>query len=278
MGSVCQGVTMDTVREVVDLSRYPIQDVNTQEFRTLLLQTRNSYQKDGIVTLPGFMLSSAVEKSVAEVERAKGAEWFTRSTHNVFLDGGDSSFSKDHIRNRELPTTVASLAYDRLDINGPLLKLYHSDSFCLFLAQVLGMEHFYRLADPLGAASINIFPPGTAHNWHFDESIFSVTIMIQKPESGGLFRLTHPIREKGSEDDHLYDVIEGIVDKKNDIATTLKFEPGTLSIFSGSRCLHEVTEVNGEKDRLVTVFCFATKKGIKNSPKVQELFWGRVVD
>ena len=268
----------DNLLDVVDLSKYPLDDVNSQKFRTLLKSTRASYVEQGIVTLPGFMLPSAVQKSVAEVERAKGAEWFTKSTHNVFLDAGDNSLSKNHIRNRELPTTVASLAYDRLDINGPLLKLYHSDSFCLFLAQVLGMEHFYRLADPLGAASINIFPPGTAHNWHFDESIFSVTIMIQKPETGGLFRLTHPIREKGSEDDHLYDVIEGIVDKKNDIATTLKFEPGTLSIFSGSRCLHEVTEVNGEKDRLVAVFCFATKKGIKNSPKVQELFWGRVVD
>ena len=30
-----------------------------------------------------------------------------------------------------------------------------------------------------GAASINIFRPGTGHNWHFDESAFSVTLMIQ---------------------------------------------------------------------------------------------------
>eukprot|EP00090_Calanus_glacialis_P034168 TRINITY_DN57126_c0_g1_i1.p1 TRINITY_DN57126_c0_g1~~TRINITY_DN57126_c0_g1_i1.p1 ORF type:complete len:283 (-),score=59.71 TRINITY_DN57126_c0_g1_i1:26-844(-) len=266
------------LRDVVNVEKYPVDDVNTQEFRTLLKKTRETYEKDGIVTLPKFILQEAIEKSVAEVERAKGSEWFTKSTHNVFLDSGDDSFSKDHIRNRELPTTVASLAYDRLDINGPLLTLYHSDSFCVFLAQVLGMEHFYRLADPLGAASINIFPPGTAHNWHFDESVFSVTIMIQKPESGGLFRHTNPIREKGNETDNLYEVIEDIVDKKNDIASTLKFEPGTLSIFSGSRCLHEVTEVYGDKDRLVAVFCFATKKGVRNSAKVQELFWGRVVD
>ena len=266
------------LKDVVNLNRYPVDDVNTQEFRSLLKKTRDTYDKDGIVTLPNFILQEAIEKSVAEVERAKGSEWFTKSTHNVFLDSGDDAFSKDHIRNRELPTTVASLAYDRLDINGPLLTLYHSDSFCVFLAQVLGMEHFYRLADPLGAASINIFPPGTAHNWHFDESVFSVTIMIQKPESGGLFRHTHLIREKGKETEDLYNVIENIVDKKDDIASTLKFEPGTLSIFSGSRCLHEVTEVQGEKERLVAVFCFATKKGIRNSAKVQELFWGRVVD
>ena len=95
---------------------------------------------------------------------------------------------------------------------------------------------------------------------------------------GGLFRHTHLIREKGKETEDLYNVIENIVDKKDDIASTLKFEPGTLSIFSGSRCLHEVTEVQGEKERLVAVFCFATKKGIRNSAKVQELFWGRVVD
>jgi len=263
---------------VVNLAKYPVADVNTQQFRTLLKQTRETYEKHGIVTLPNFITQEAIEKTVAEVETAKGSEWFTKSTHNVFLDGGDDKFAVDHIRNRELPTSVASLAYDRLDINGPLLTLYHSDSFCVFLAQVLGMDHFYRLADPLGAASINIFPPGTAHNWHFDESVFSVTIMIQKPESGGLFRQTAPIREKGKETDHLYEVIEDIVNKKNDIASTLTFEPGTLSIFSGSRCLHEVTEVEGDKDRLVAVFCFATKKGIKNSAKVQELFWGRVVD
>jgi len=269
---------IDRLKDVVDLERYPVQDVNTQEFRTLLRETRSTYEKDGIVTLPNFIKQEAVDKSVAEVEKAKGSEWFTKSTHNVFLDAGDDTFAKDHIRNRELPTTVASLAYDRLDINGPLLTLYHSDSFCVFLAQVLGMHHFYRLADPLGAASINIFPPGTAHNWHFDESVFSVTIMIQKPEKGGLFRHTHPIREKGKESEELYEIIEDIVNKKNDIAATLKFEPGTLSIFSGSRCLHEVSKVEGATDRLVAVFCFATEKGTRNSPKVQELFWGRIVD
>ena len=58
----------------------------------------------------------------------------------------------------------------------------------------------------------------------------------------------------------------------------------TLSIFSGSRCLHEVTKVDGERDRFqqsikthqsshlifrfVAVFCFSTKAGVKNSAKV----------
>ena len=140
-----------------------------------------------------------------------------------------------------------------------------------------GIVSFYRLEDPLGSASINISPPGTAQNWHFDEvlkgfslllayswtfqSVFSVTIMIQKPDSGGLFRNTKPIRVKGEEDDDFYDVLDRIVNGSDDIAETLSFEPGTLSIFCGSRCLHEVTRVGGSRDRLVAVFCFATRPG-----------------
>ena len=102
--------------------------------------------------------------------------------------------------------------------------------------------------------------------------------MIQKPNSGGLFRRTKPIRVKGEEDDDLYDVLDKIVDGRDDIAETLKFEPGTLSIFCGSRCLHEVTRVHGDRDRLVAVFCFATRPGVRNSAQVQKLFWGRSLD
>ena len=102
--------------------------------------------------------------------------------------------------------------------------------------------------------------------------------MIQKPDSGGLFRNTKPIRIKGEEDENLYNKIEKIVDGSDDIAETLLFEPGTLSIFCGSRCLHEVTKVEGANDRLVAVFCFATTPGVRNSAQVQRLFWGRTAD
>ena len=102
--------------------------------------------------------------------------------------------------------------------------------------------------------------------------------MIQKPDIGGLFRNTKPIRVKGEEDDDLYSVLDKIVDGSDDIAETLSFEPGTLSIFCGSRCLHEVTRVAGTRDRLVAVFCFATRPGVRNSAQVQKLFWGRTLD
>ena len=102
--------------------------------------------------------------------------------------------------------------------------------------------------------------------------------MIQKPDAGGVFRNTKPIRVIGEEDEKLYKTVENIVNGSDDIAKTLEFEPGTLSIFCGSRCLHEVTNTEGERDRLVAVFCYATSPGVRNSAEIQKMFWGRVVD
>ena len=138
---------------IVDLEKYPIQDPQSEKYHQLLTETRNSYDKNGIVILPGFLTDDAITASVAEVLKARGEEWLTESSHNVFLDSGDSTFPPGHIRNRELPTSVASLAYDKLSGTGALLSLYHSESFRLFLSQVLGLDQFYRLEDPLGAAS-----------------------------------------------------------------------------------------------------------------------------
>ena len=181
---------------VCELGRYCLELPASPEYELLVAAARASYTADGVATLPGFLGPAAIKTAVKEVERAAGREWFTRSTHNVFLDSGSPTFLPDHIRNRQLPTQVglalalqklvdtltllrftylefnflvASLAYDLLDPAGPLLSLYHSEAFTKFLARVLGLPALHRLADPLGAASINIFPPGTAHNWHFDE-------------------------------------------------------------------------------------------------------------
>jgi len=267
---------------LVNLDTYPVEDPGSSDFSQLVARCRETFLSDGIVTLPNFLTEDAVSSVVKEVEGAKGSAWFTDTQHNVFLDSGDNDFPAEHVRNRQLPTTVASLAYDCLDEQSPLLRLYHTESFTKFIGDVLGLPKLYRLADPLGAASINIFRPGTGHNWHFDESAFSVTLMLQTAEQGGEFRLTQPIREKGDEcgeeSGKLFSNLEAVMAREQPgLSRSLTFEPATLSIFSGSRCLHEVTKVDGERDRFVAVFCFSTEAGVKNSAKVQEMFWGRVV-
>lgn len=265
------------LKKVADIGKYPISDIHDPAFGKLVEKCRVTLNDDGIVTLPGFLLPTAISSIVDELQNSVSLAWYTHTKHNVMLDEGDKEFADNHVRNRLLPTDVASLAYDRLNKDGHLLSLYTSDSFREFLRGVLDQPSLHRLADPLGACSINIFQPGDKHSWHFDESSHSVTIMLQKPTRGGLFRHTKPIRKVGSEDDALFSKISEHVDRTQDTAATLEFEAGTLSIFAGSRSLHEVTEVEGEMTRLVAVLCYSTKEGVKNTKQTQEMFWGRSV-
>ena len=110
------------------------------------------------------------------------------------------------------------------------------------------------------------FALSEGHAWHYDESHFSTTLMLQTAQAGGKFQHT-PIIRRGeqvyvdrlncyyyleslkpffyqpSEDDHdrLRDIFEQ--DDNHTLVSNLVFEPGTLSIFSGKRCLHRVTKV-----------------------------------
>ena len=54
--------------------------------------------RDGIVILPGFLTKETIDVTVQEISKAKGQEWMTDSTHNVFLDKGDPAFPEQHIR------------------------------------------------------------------------------------------------------------------------------------------------------------------------------------
>ncbi|MGH6931914.1 MAG: hypothetical protein ACREEE_05705 [Dongiaceae bacterium] len=47
----------------------------------------------------------------------------------------------------------------------PLRRLYNWDPLVGFIGAVLGRRELHRLADSLGACSINVFRPGGAHAW-----------------------------------------------------------------------------------------------------------------
>jgi hypothetical protein len=184
-------------------------------------------------------------------------------------------------------TRVASTAFDELD-GGLLHRLYNYDGLVDFVRDVTCSPQLFRLADPLGACSVNIFRPGWHHAWHFDESEFTTTLCLQKSERGGEFEFTPRLR--ASQDDLCADAVACVLQARSgyDVAapapgaapppvSTASFEPGTLQIFAGRYSLHHVKRIpeECERERLVAVLCFATEAGVVNTPAVQEMFWGR---
>lgn len=280
----------------MNFEKYPwLNDLTSAEARASMEAARTKFQINGAVTFPDFLATQALADCVNDATGRENTAFTTDDTHTAYLKPPDTTrFSANSVYNHQMRTQVASTAFDELPKGSVLNTLYQSP-ILLELVSSIVQKKLFLSDDPLGCCSINVFRPGYHHSFHFDESEFSTTLMIQEAEdwSSGLFQYTSPLR--GSLEDlvlssvasalHAYD-IESLGDTHlaewQETAAlptlhTLNFRPGTLSIFSGSKSLHRVTRVCGQKSRLVAVLTFASEPGFRNSAAVQKLFWGRAV-
>lgn len=264
-------MTGDEPQQMVDLDRYPIANLTSEAGAAFADKCRADYIATGLCALPGFVRPDALERLAAEANDLSDKAYFCKSTHNAYLTEGDEIRDDDDVRARQEETFVGSVAYDLIPESAALKRLYQWDPLRDFIGAVLGKSELHRFADPFGACSINVYRDGGEHGWHFDESEFTVTLMLQAPEVGGAFEYVPKIRDLPDEERIVANVLNG----ERDGVIDLPFTAGTLLIFGGNQTIHRVTKVSGNRLRLVPVLCYAEKPGIVNSPEVQELFWGR---
>ncbi len=260
-----------TAAEMVNLARYPIANLDSAEGAKFTGQCRQQYLQTGLCILNDFITTDAQRILTDEANSISGKAYFCKNTHNVYLTEDDPTLPPDDIARRQQQTYVGSVPYDQIAEDTHLRQLYQWDPLKDFIGYVLGKSELYRFADPLGACSINVFVEGGEHGWHFDESEFTVTLMLQAPESGGAFEYVPQIRGNADEKK----IVARVLDGDRSQVIELPFSTGTLLIFGGNQTLHRVTRVKGKRPRLVPVLCFAEQKDLKNSETVRKLFWGR---
>ena len=256
---------------IVNLTRYPIADLDSAAGAAFAQQCRQHYLADGLCMLPEFILPDALCILAAEANNLTDRAYFCSNTHNAYLTSDDLMLPSDDVANRQEHTYVGSIAYDYIGADTLLYRLYQWNPLKDFIAYVLGKLSLHRFADPLGACSINVFIKGGKHGWHFDESEFTVTLMLQPPQSGGAFEYVPQIRGLADEKEIVADVLNGDRERVVD----LPFTAGTLLIFGGRQTLHRVTQVYGNRPRLVPVLCYSEQPNQQNSAAVRQLFWGR---
>lgn len=259
------------VSAMIDLSRYPVSDLNNADGRSFADKCRLQYQQTGLCMLPGFIKPDALTALSTEASSFSEKAYFCKSTHNAYLDSGDGNAGNTDVSNRQEQTYVGSVAYDHIPQGSRLKQLYQWDPLKDFIGHVLGKSSFYRFADPFGACSINVFVEGGEHGWHFDESEYTVTLMLQAPEVGGAFEYVPQIRGRADEKE----IVGRVLDGDREGVVDLPFSAGTLLIFGGNQTLHRVTRVSGQRPRLVPVLCYAEEPDLVNSESVRKLFWGR---
>lgn len=278
----------------VNLTRYPIDALNSAAGIAMISEAKRQLERTGLATFPGFLVDVEAALEALDVSEAFAADDY----HNAYqLPDDNETYSPRHVRNVRMRTRVASIPYDK--ITGPARTIY--EHLPGLVRAVVGKEELYPLADPLGAATINVFEPGWDHAWHYDESEFTTTLSLSKAQSGGDFQYTMPLRRRhhlrgggesdvDDDDDNIlaenatgavinshseYSVDPYHGDEGCPAVYNASFEPGTLQIFGGRYSLHRVSKILGSRRRMVAVYCFSEIPGFVNSPEIQKMFWGR---
>ena len=256
---------------LIDTRRYPLDEPFSVEDQLFIARSRARFAQSGLLVLHGFIRDSALTLMKREALMVEPHAYFVDSTHNVYLTDTPDGLPADDPATWQEQTSVGSVPFDCIPLGGPLRQIYDWDPFKAFIRGVLGAPELYRFEDPLGACSINVFRDGGRHGWHFDESEFSVTLMLQAPDKGGTFEYIPGLRGRADE----AKIIKRVCQGERSEVEQLPFTEGTLLIFNGSRSLHRVTDVSGTRSRLVPVLCFSTRPGTCNSEAVRTYFWGR---
>ena len=254
--------------EIVNLDKFPITDPKFKNSCKGLLDRK------GALNLKKFLLPAAIKKIREEGIKKQHLAYYVKNKHNVYLTADDPSYPDNHPRNRQITSSKGCIQDDQIPQDSPLHTLYNSDIFKNFLSYVLGEQALYKFADSLSSINLHYASKGQELGWHFDNSSFATTLLIQRPEGGGIFEYVENVRDAVAGEMN-YTAVNDIL---NNATSTKKFNvpEGTLTLFRGQNALHRVTPTQGERTRMLAVFAYNSKQGVAISPETSMIFYGRV--
>ena len=253
---------------IVDLERYPLGD---PAFRA---DCKARLDAEGALVLPEFLTGQATARIREEGEAERPRAFFRPERHNVYLTPPDPAYPADHPRNRTVLSTKGCIADDQIPSDSPLHALYDAPELRAFLCAVLGEEALHDYADPLSSINLHYAETGQELGWHFDNSSFAVTLMIQPAERGGAFEYVSAVRDADTGDMN-FETVERVLDGKV-TPKRLELGAGALALFRGRNALHRVAPVEGSGTRILVVLAYNSAPGIALSESARQTFYGRL--
>jgi hypothetical protein len=254
---------------IVNLDRFALGDALLQA------QCKQQLDEQGALVLDGFLTEQALGCVLAESEKKQSLAYFTQQKHNVYISDPDPAFPDEHPRNSLVASSKGCITDDLIDEDSPLRVLYGSPLFHAFLCAVLGEAELFPYADTLSSINVHYASEGQELGWHFDNSSFATTLLIQKPEAGGEFEYIGAMqfKENGERD---YDSVGALLrGTPPEAPVALEIEAGSLVLFRGRNAIHRVTPVVGDTTRVLVVFAYNTEPGIALSESARKTFYGR---
>ena len=252
----------------IDQKRHPIDDVGYRRDQT------KKFDAAGALVLAGFFTGEFVTSVVDQSAQREADAFFAHSTHNVYLTEPSPDMTQDHPLNRQILSSKGLIADDQIPRESPLRDVYEDSAFQDFLCSLLNVRNIFPYDDDLSSINVHFAPEGRELGWHFDNSSFAVTPLLQAPESGGIFQYVPNVRDADS-GEMAFDRVDAVLDERED-PSELSFHPGDLVLFRGRNALHRVTPTRGSVTRILAVFAYNDQPGIGLSTSALETFYGRI--
>ena len=247
-------------------------DVYTEDFFSSGSRYSQTLNEKGILIFNSFIGSDGLKILQKEANELKEQSYRSSSEYNVYISEYDNAFSKDSPRNRIMSTSKKCIPNDLIPKDSILQRLYDSSFLKDFFCELLDKENLYPYEDSLSSININYYDKGDALGWHFDNSDYTITLLIKNCTKGGVYEFFNDMRYKDGKEDYAF--VEKILDNEVSGTKIDSFE-GDLMIFKGNKSIHQVTAVE-EGERVLVTFNYNETTGISLSEKSRKTFFGRI--
>jgi hypothetical protein len=262
------------VEQVINTDRHPLAEPGGAAWRAVVARTREELRETGCSVLPDFVrpaLRDALRDECAAIAPLAHFEVETVNAYNIDVD---ASLPADHPGRIPIERGNAFVARDLIPAGHIVQRIYSSGPFQRFVAACFGLERVHELADPLSGLCLNVVKPGMEHPWHFDTNEFTVSMLTQPAEQGGIFEYCPNIRTAGAEN---FDDVRAVLDGRGDrLVRRLELRPGDLQLFKGRYSLHRVSPVRGAVPRHTAIFAYSERPGVIGTVARTRQLFGRV--
>jgi hypothetical protein len=265
--------------KIVNTTLYPLDRLDSTAGQALLHRVRTGLQQDGSCTLPDFVTADVLHEMATQARSIShlaypGPTQVSPYFFNYRLGEGET-LPDTHPLKRKGTRQLAQVATDLIPADFTLSELYRSPLMLGFLSEVL-KQPVYQNRDPYQSLNISVMDQGGCQQWHFDSGNMVTTLLLQEPESGGVFEYAPAIR---SDSDENFEAVQAVLDGHSDRIKQNQLRAGTLSLFRGHYSMHRVTPVVGKRQRLQAILGYSTKPDMFGKLESSILHYGpRVAD
>ena len=260
---------MDYEKNIIDLTRHPIDDINGYA-----IDCREDLKKNSILILNKFLTKDALLELQTEAKSLQDRAFYCSQIHNVLLTKKNILLEDNHPCNINVVTDKGCIPHDLVPPNSYLETIYTSKKFQQFIKSVLSIDKIYPYADSLSSINYNFFQNNQQLGWHFDNASFAITLMIQSSRSGGKFQYVVDARNVEKNIVNL-PLIESVLQNKYPVED-LQIEDGTLVLFYGRNYLHRVTPITSTIPRILATLNYNLEQDIELAEDARLTFFGRL--